>query len=97
MLQEFHDQYFYFFCSVGALQFLASMPYDAVSTNAAWSLLNHLTHLREQANEGSSEIGDISPGEAVFLLTALSNMANSRPSEDRSFIQHATEQILEVR
>eukprot|EP00794_Sanderia_malayensis_P020418 gene20418-22431_t len=93
--------------SVGALQFLASMPYEAVSTNAAWSLLNRLSQSKDteqqsyvQSQHPMNTVSLLSsikaPGEAVFLLTSLANMALSRMKDDKDFIQVATKNILEV-
>lgn len=90
--------------SVGALQFLASMPYDAISTNAAWSLLNRLISTSEEPTADQSKpaklkniIGDVpSTEEMIFLFTALSNMAISRSKDDREFINCVAVDLLEV-
>ena len=92
------------FCSVGALQFLASMPFDAISTNAAWSLLNRLISTSGDSTDGQNKlarlkslIGDVpSTEEMIFLFTALSNMAISRSKDDREFINCVAIDLLEV-
>ena len=94
----------YLFRSVGALQFLASMPFDAISTNAAWSLLNQLISTSGDSTDGQNKltrlkslIGDVpSPEEMIFLFTALSNMAISRSKDDREFINCVAIDLLEV-
>ena len=90
--------------SVGALQFLASMPYDAISTNAAWSLLNQLISTPKDPTADQSKpaklksiIGEVpSTEEMIFLFTALSNMAISRSKDDREFINCVAVDLLEV-
>ena len=89
---------------MGALQFLASMPYDAISTNAAWSLLNRLISTSSDSNsdqDRSTKLAHIiaavpSMEEMIFLFTALSNMAISRSKDDREFINCVTVDLLEV-
>lgn len=80
------------------------MPYDATSTNAAWSLLNRLAHVHHVGQDSQNTSLSIAaaipsmnaPAEAVFLLTSLSNMAISRSKEDKGFIEVAVKNILEV-
>ena len=90
--------------SVAALQFLASMPFDAISTDAAWTVLGSLLHTPEDSSgnhKQSSRLkcinGDVtSPEEMIYLITALSNMAISRSSDDRQFITYVAACLLEV-
>ncbi len=77
------------------------MPYDAISTNAAWSLLNRLTNTCSDDQHPQPGIASVipsmnAPEEAVFLLISLANMATSRTKDDREFIEIAAKNILEV-
>ena len=80
------------------------MPYEAISTNAAWLLLNRLVQMPKdeegaqmQRSMVTTTLGDVNvPGEMVFLLTALSNMAISRSKDDRDFIECVVKSLLEV-
>ena len=92
--------------SSGAMQFLSSMPFDAISSASVWVMLDLLVNVGVSSADKSSipkssiqSIGsiDVSPSEGIFLLTALSNMAISRTSADQDFIEVVAKQILEVR
>ena len=80
------------------------MPFDAISTNAAWSLLNRLIYTPSNDNANQAQVpkmkyavGEMtSTGEMIFLFTALSNMAISRSADDREFINCVASSMLEV-
>eukprot|EP00795_Rhopilema_esculentum_P003345 gene3345-1694_t len=89
--------------STSALQFLAAMPYEAISTNAAWSLLNRLVRTPVNQNSQnttySSEFlrnASNASGEMVFFITSLSFMAISRSTDDQEFIECAAKCIVEI-
>ena len=79
------------------------MPYEAISTDAAWSLLNRLVPIPVNQNSQnttySSEFlrnASNASGEMVFFITSLSFMATSRSTDDQEFIEYAAKCIVEV-
>lgn len=96
-----------FLFSSGAIQFLSTMPFEAINLQSVWVMMNMILHqdkeLRELLhtsgphNVPSVRFLEVSPSEGIFLLTALSNMAVSRTApEDRQLIEAISIQILEV-
>lgn len=96
--------------SAGAIQFLSTMPFEAVQSKSMWVVLfmavDHnknadlktLSKLAGPDNVPSVRELDISPNEGIFLLTALSNMAISRDGDrDRDLIEAIAVLIVEVR
>ena len=87
------------------MQFLSTMPFDAISSSAMWMLLNMLisqqttseiiksNNILDLPNVTSLEI---SPNDCVFLLTAISNIALSRTKEDQMLIEACMKVIIEV-
>ena len=81
------------------------MPFEAVSLSSMWIMLHMI--LDQDADfsvlttRGPEDLPcvrslEVSPGEGIFLLTALSNMAISRTLEDCIFIETVAKLILEV-
>lgn len=91
--------------SAGAIQFLSTMPFEAVSLSSMWIMLHMIlgeeTNFAVLSTRGPDDLPcitslEVSPSEGIFLLTALSNMAISRPSEDSAFIETVAKLVLEV-
>ena len=93
--------------SAGAIQFLSTMPFEAVQSKSMWAVLflavDHKPDLATiikyagPDNIPSVKELDISPNEGIFLLTALSNMAISRNGiEDKELIEGIANLIIEV-
>ncbi|XP_066931719.1 ectopic P granules protein 5 homolog [Clytia hemisphaerica] len=93
--------------SAGAIQFLSTMPFEAIQSKSMWAVLflavDHKPDLATiikyagPENVPSVKELDISPNEGIFLLTALSNMAISRNGiEDRELIEAIANLIIEI-
>lgn len=81
------------------------MPFEAVSLSSMWIMLHMIlgeeTNFAVLSTRGPDDLPcitslEVSPSEGIFLLTALSNMAISRPSEDSAFIETVAKLVLEV-
>lgn len=93
--------------SSGAIQFLSTMPFEAIKLQSVWVMINMILYQDKELPELLKKSGpdnipsvrflDVSPSEGIFLLTALSNMAISRTNpEDQKLIETIAVQILEV-
>ncbi|XP_047133521.1 ectopic P granules protein 5 homolog isoform X1 [Hydra vulgaris] len=92
-------------CSNGSMQFLSTMPFDAISSSAIWMLL-HMLISQQTMTEiiKSSSILDlpsivtleISPTDCIFLQTAISNIALSRTKNDKTLVEACVKLIVEL-
>lgn len=100
MFYLFDPNYSFSISSSGAIQFLSIMPFDALSSESIWVLLELMLN-RNQTPSNDNELPsikstDVSPSDGIFLLTALFNMAINRDSSDQLFIETVTIKILDV-
>ena len=97
--------------SSGAIQFLSTMPFEAVSLDYMWMMLRMVLDNKAdfttldhcEKDLPCVRTLEVSPSEGIFLLTALSNMAISRDLsngdsvEEQKFVETVAKLILEVR